>query len=233
MGGALRRPTPSHRWFEAIRTWVVDEARLMGARRAISVAAALVVGAVVVWWLLRPAAEPVEARLPFAAPVTAASETPSTGPPSGVSTPGTIVVHIAGEVQRPGLVELVDGARVADAVDAAGGATADGQVHALNLAAPVRDGQRIHVPHRDEVAVGAEPVGGTAGEASPASGALVNLNLADADQLTQLPGVGPSIAAAIVAYRERRGPFASVDALLEVPGIGPAKLEALRDLATV
>jgi competence protein ComEA len=232
VGGALRRPPPSHRWLVALRTRVVDELRIIGLRRVVSVATALVVIAVVLWWLLRPAAEPVEARLPFAAPVTAVAVTASTSP-GGAPPTDTMVVHVVGEVVRPGLVELIAGARVADAIDGAGGATDAAQVHAVNLAAPVRDGQRIHVPHRDEAVVSAQPVGDTSAGDTAVTGGPVNLNQADVDQLTRLPGVGPAIAAAIVAHRERRGPFASVDALLDVPGIGPAKLEGLRDLATV
>ena len=231
MGGGLRRPPPSHRWATEWRRRASDEVRLIGPRRVVSAAAALVATAVVVWWLLRPAPTPVEARLPFAAPVTTPVGVAATV--GGTAPPATVVVHVVGEVTQPGLVQLVSGARVADAVEAAGGATDTAQVHAVNLAAPVRDGQRIHIPHRDDADVSALPVGDASGGDAPGVDAGVNLNLADVDQLTRLPGVGPTIAAAIVAHRERHGPFASVDALLDVPGIGPSKMEALRDLATL
>lgn len=231
MGPPLRRPPPAHRWWSAVRERVIDEVHLVGVRRVVGVAAGVLVAVLVIWWLLRPAAEPVEARLPFAAPVVEGGEV--LVEPSSPAGAARLVLHVVGEVLRPGLVEVRDGARVADALEAAGGPTDDAQVHALNLAAPVRDGQRIHVPHRDDTAVGAAPVADGSAAGSGEAGGLIDLNQAGVDELVRLPGVGPSIAAAIVAYRDRRGPFASVDALLDVPGIGPAKLEALRDQATV
>lgn len=139
-----------------------------------------------------------------------------------------VAVHVAGAVHAPGLVELAEPGRVADAIAAAGGMLADADADRLNLAAPVADGQRVYVPLVGEAAVPAID----AGDGGSGSGPL-NLNTATGAQLEGLPGVGPATAAAIVAWRDEHGPFASVNALDDVPGIGPAKLQALFDLVTV
>lgn len=144
------------------------------------------------------------------------------------------MVHVAGSVALPGVYQLPAGARVIDAVAIAGGAGADAQAEALNLAAPLHDGDRVYVPSLvDEVAI---PVGVTSATAAAGGGAPagpVDLNRATADELDSLPGVGPSTAAAIIAHRDQHGPFASIDALADVRGIGPTKLESLRGLVTV
>jgi competence protein ComEA len=141
-------------------------------------------------------------------------------------------VHVAGAVAAPGVHELAAGARVVDAIEAAGGLAADADGSRINLAAPLTDGARVYVP-----AVGEEPppvaVGGLTGDAGSAPAGPVDLNTADAAALEALPGVGPATAAAIIEHRAEIGAFSSVDELLDVPGIGEAKLEALRDLVTV
>ena len=154
-------------------------------------------------------------------------------------------MHVAGAVSSPGVVELPASSRVVDAVQAAGGLRADADPDRVNLAAPLTDGQRVAVPVVGQPLL-PEPVSGsgsagsgsgTAGSGAPGPGdtpdGLVDLNTADATQLDELPGVGPSTAAAIISHREKEGPFTSVDGLLDVRGIGEAKLEALRDLVTV
>ncbi|MDI6901392.1 MAG: ComEA family DNA-binding protein [Anaerosomatales bacterium] len=147
-----------------------------------------------------------------------------------------IVLHVAGAVRHPGVYELPDGARVHDAIEAAGGVLASAAPDALNLARIVADGERLYVPTADEVDAGmadGEPYGGGPG-ASTASGgaALVDINTADAATLEQLPGIGPATAAKIVDDREKNGPFKTVDDLARVSGIGAKKIEALRDSAT-
>ncbi len=138
------------------------------------------------------------------------------------------MVDVAGAVRSPGLYRLPEGARVADALARAGGATAKAQLELLNQAARVADGEQIVVPARG--AAGAAVVGaGGAGEAGAASGP-VHLNGATLEQLDALPGVGPVTAQKIVSYREEHGGFRSVDELDAIPGIGPARLEQLRDL---
>ena len=157
---------------------------------------------------------------------------------------GRIVVHVVGAVVSPGVVVLADGARVADAIAAAGGAASDADTEQLNLARVLGDGEQVRVPHAGEQLVAPDPGpsppggasgGGAAGASggSTPGGGVVNINTAGAAELEALPGIGPALAARIVEYRDGHGPFASVDDLTDVPGIGPAKLEALRSQATV
>ncbi len=235
MGLPPKRPPPVNAWWRRAPSRLLDEVRFVGLGRVITVAGGVVVVAVVLWWLLRPAAQPVEARLPFAAPVTSTATSGAAGArPAPDAEAQRVVMHVVGEVRRPGLVELPAGSRVADAVTAAGGPTQDAQIHALNLAARVQDGQRLHVPSALDTEVGPTSADGAGvGAAGVEAGFPVDVNLATAEQLQTLPGVGPATAAAIITHRERRGPFASVDSLLDVPGIGPAKLEGFRDLVRV
>lgn len=146
-----------------------------------------------------------------------------------------LVVHVAGAVATPGLVELPAAARIADALAAAGGPVAGADVDRLNLAAPAVDGGRVYVPLVGQaepvVAAGAPSASAdTAAAGSASQLGPVDLNSATAEQLDVLPGVGPATAAAIVAHRDENGPFLGVDELQDVRGIGPAKFEALRDL---
>ena len=172
----------------------------------------------------------------------------STLPQAASSTvaPGPVVVHVAGAVQRPGVVQVDGGSRVADAVAAAGGLRPDADPDRVNLAALLHDGERIAVPVVGQpapAAVGAAgasggPATGTAGDAAGSSsgvdsGGTVDLNTASADELESLPGVGPATAAAIVDRRTTSGPFRSVDDLLDVRGIGDAKLAQIRPHVTV
>lgn len=144
---------------------------------------------------------------------------------------GGVLVHVAGAVVAPGVHLLPAGARVHDAIAAAGGPRPEADLDRLNLAAPLADGTQVYVAFSG--AGGSGAVGGPGGEGAgsgAAPGGPVSLSTADAASLDALPGVGPSTAAAIIAHREANGPFTSVDDLLEVRGIGSAKLEGLRDL---
>lgn len=236
MDGLPPRPVPTVPLVERLREWVewFGPARLLGA---VASALAVCAGAV---WLLRPAAPPVEAGLPFAGATSVASTVPVDATelvPAPVSAPADapLVVHVAGAVALPGVYTVGAGSRVIDALGAAGGPAADARVDALNLAATLRDGDRVYVPRVDEV--DAVPAGITPAAAAGDGGAVpagpVNLNTATVDELDLLPGVGPATAAAVVAYRTANGPFASVEMLAEVRGIGPAKLEAIRALVTI
>jgi competence protein ComEA len=139
---------------------------------------------------------------------------------------GRIVVDVEGAVRRPGLVHLSRGARVVDAVTGAGGTTRRADRAAVNLAAPVSDGQQVVVPARGAgAAAGVGAAGSSAAPAGP-----VSLSSASAEQLDTLPGVGPVTAQKIVEYRTTHGAFHSVDELDAIPGIGPARLADLRDL---
>ena len=141
-----------------------------------------------------------------------------------------LVVHVVGEVRRPGLYRLGDGSRIADAVRRAGGARREADLAALNLAAPLVDGIQVLVPSRATVggapSTGAGATGGVTGESA------VSLSSATVEELDELPGVGPITAQKIVDYRAEHGPFGSVDDLDAVPGIGPTRIEQLRDLVT-
>jgi competence protein ComEA len=143
-----------------------------------------------------------------------------------------VYVHVGGAVRNPGLYQLPDGSRVFDAVQAAGGATEHADLDALNLASKVKDGDKVLVPSRAEP--GADPPpGGSPGGAGVSAGGLVNLNSATIEQLDSLPGIGPSTAQKIIAYRTEHGGFRTIDELMEVPGIGPAKFAELKDQVTV
>lgn len=151
--------------------------------------------------------------------------------PDTAAAPATLLVHVVGQVREPGVVRLPPGARVVDAIEAAGGATRKSDLAALNLAAPVVDGEQVRVPRPGE-SQAAAPAATTAdgGEpGSPGASGTIDLNAADAAVLDTLPGVGPVIAERIVSHREQHGPFASVEALQDVSGIGPATFARLRE----
>lgn len=166
--------------------------------------------------------------------------TSDTGSATTTTAGGPVVVDVAGAVMRPGLVSLAGGGRVADAVAAAGGLRPDADTERLNLASPVTDGARIYVATVGQTSIPV-PIGPNGGGAGAGVGAVtgttvpapVDLNSATAEELDTLPGVGPSTAQAILAYRTAHGSFGSVDDLDQVRGIGPAKLSQLRDLVTV
>lgn len=144
----------------------------------------------------------------------------------------TVILHVAGEVHQPGIVELEIDARVVDAIEAAGGPTSDAQLDALNLAAIAHDGEYILVPDSDAVAN--QPGPATTGSNALPGGdsATVNLNTADATALETLPGVGPATAEQIISHREQHGPFGQLADLESVSGIGPATRERLDGLVT-
>ncbi len=201
------------------------------------VVAVLAAGAVAVFALRAPTGPAPKLTLPRAgAEPTGGGASPSptglpTGPPTGPPT-GLATVHVAGAVVSPGVYSLPAGARVADAVTAAGGPLAEAELDRLNLAARVADGDRVAVPRRGDPAAGSSD-GAAAGPVTTAVAGPIDLNTATVEQLDTLPGVGPATAQAIVSYRTRHGRFRSVTELLEVPGIGPTKLEAVRALVKV
>ena len=161
-----------------------------------------------------------------------ASEGPSSATPlaridadRGTAAAPRLVVHVVGAVRRPGLHRVADGARIADALVRAGGATPRADLSAVNLAAPLADGQQIVVPRR-------LPPGALAAPGAPAAGSKVSLGIATVEQLDELPGIGPVTAQKIIDWRTSNGPFRSVEDLDDVPGIGPARIEQLRELVT-
>lgn len=238
------------------------------------------------YFSLRPNSKPqpqapirIEAA-PLSAPSSAAPTDPShamsdDAEPQPTATRGTIVVHVAGAVVRPGVYTLNAGSRVVDAISAAGGMSQNADHDALNLAAPAQDGSRIFVKQQGETytavaqpqrrmlpgdaspsaqqiniptpandsaapSVSAAPTAQTPAAAPGISrrgrksrDVIININSATEQELQQLPGVGPSLAATIVTYRTEHGPFQTVDDLANVRGVGPAKLDALRAQVTL
>lgn len=153
------------------------------------------------------------------------------------SSAAEVYVDVDGAVVRPGVYRLKDGARVSQAIDAAGGLTTEADVAGLNRASKVTDGQKIYVPTvGEQQAVAAD--GGADGGAVLASGAndvagLVNINTASAAELQTLSGIGPSMAQSIIDERTKNGAFASVDDLMRVSGIGEKKLAKIKDCICV
>jgi competence protein ComEA len=147
-----------------------------------------------------------------------------------------LVVHVVGQVAKPGVIRLPAGARVGEALEEAGGALATADLARVNLARQVVDGEQIVVPRPGEAlasgALGPPAAGGasTPGGSGPAS---VSLNTADLAGLDSLPGIGPVLAQRILDWRDQHGSFSSVDELGEVSGIGDKLLEQLRPLVTV
>lgn len=226
---AARRRT-SWRVVGAVRDRVPPLAPVHVAVVALVVALGL---AVTTWWVVRDDPEPP------VAPVSAEAVeplVPAGAPPSGATGAaqgGSVTVDVAGKVRRPGIVVLDAGARVTDAVEAAGGAKPGVDLTSINLARLLVDGEQIVVGARAAPggAAGAANPGGASG-AGPA-GAPVNLNLATQAELEALPDIGPVTAQSIISWREERGGFTSVDELLEVDGIGEKTLAKLAPHVTV
>jgi competence protein ComEA len=234
-----RLGTLARRWVpEAWRGARLDPGR-PGAIALVLVAAVAAVLAAVGVWSGRPQAEPV-GGLPAVGIDTAVPSAPPSAQPLPAATPTTdaapaaeLVVSVAGRVRQPGLVRVPAGARVADVLDAAGGALPGTDLATVNLARRVADGEQVSVGV--PAAVDAAPAGPAAsrGAAAPAAGGKVRLNDATLEQLDGLPGVGPVTAQRILDWRTRNGKFSRVDQLREVEGIGERRFSQLKDLVTV
>jgi competence protein ComEA len=162
---------------------------------------------------------------------------PGGRPAAGQPAPTEVVVHVSGAVARPGLVTLPAGARVGDAIEAAGGPVDGADPARLNLARPLEDGEHVHLPREgEELPASWDGRSGDGGGPSAGAGggdARVDLNRANAAELESLPGIGPARAAAIIDHRERHGPFRVPGDLREVPGIGERTFQQLAELVTV
>jgi competence protein ComEA len=229
--------------------WIAKVRADPGRAGAVALAAIAAIAVLVaIFTLMRDQPAPVRsAKLPPVEPVSSSTRGPSPGTTTKPDQP--VVVSVVGLVHTPGLVTLAPGARIADALKAAGGATDGADTVGLNMARQVDDGEQIVVgiaPVKGQPPVlGSSVTSGTAAPGPPGTGshpgrpdkpgrpAAVNLNTATVQQLDALPGVGPVTAAAIVAWRDANGKFTSVDQLAEVDGIGPARLEKLRRLVRV
>ncbi|WP_454810906.1 helix-hairpin-helix domain-containing protein [Paenarthrobacter nitroguajacolicus] len=202
-----------------------------------------VVGVAIIAWHLwqsavgQPTTEPLTSSSSAGPGMPGTSESPQS---EASEAGGSVLVHVAGAVQKPGVVSLPVGSRVFQAIEAAGGAVSNAELNGLNLAEVVSDGAKIQVPVVGEVpqpapvAGSSGGAGGSAGAAGPAAAeAKVNINTASLEELGTLPRVGPVTAQGIIDWRKEHGPFASVDELDAVDGIGPKLMESLKDLVTV
>jgi competence protein ComEA len=215
--------------------------------------------AAVLWWLGTPerggVGDPPPSTVPgsgsAASPADAVADPAARGVPEDgaavdASTAAPVIVHVGGAVARPGVFRLAAGARVADAVRAAGGARPGAAEDALNLARPLVDGERVLVPTEEEAANGSAHLdpdagafdGGAPDGDGPSGGPLgadgkLDLNRATAGDLDELPGIGPVLAQRILDWREANGPFTAVTQLREVSGIGERRYEQLEDLVAV
>lgn len=206
--------------------------RLVFAAAFLLLAAALAVAVYALTARTQAAPEPLRLSTPTLRPTSAPSNTPS---PTALP---RIVVQVGGAVKQPGVYRLETGARVEDAVFAAGGVTADADLSRFNMARKAIDGEMIIVPRAGDAPAapsgGSTPTAGsTRATATPPRTGKVNINTANAEELDSLPGIGPELAQRIIAYRQAHGPFARIEDLDNVSGIGPSTLERLRDLITV
>lgn len=147
-----------------------------------------------------------------------------------------IKVHIAGSVVTEGMVELEEGARVADAIGEAGGTTADANMNQINLAYKLQDGQKIYIPNQNEeeyqITTNMEGIQ-SANDTTSNETDVININTATQTELELLPGIGPSTATKIIDYREENGKFENIEEIKNVPGIGEAKYENIKNKITV
>lgn len=194
----------------------------LGRHRAVLSAAILsVIGVGVLLLLVR---RPEPPRIVLQQTTQQAAQQAATRPAASPQVASLLVVHLSGEVIAPGVYRLPVGARVDDALKAAGGPSGEGDIHRLNLAARLADGQQIVVPKRIDPALAARiPL------ASPTPD-RVNVNMAGVAELDRLPGVGPVTAQRIVAYREQHGPFTSVEQLRDAKLVNATTFEKIRDL---
>lgn len=207
-----------------------------GVRALVVLVAVVAVTAAFLAWRARPQEQPVSVRArtgdapgasgretsePTAAGATAATKSESAG---------MLVVAVTGKVRKPGLVSLPQGARVADAIEAAGGALPDTDLAFVNLARRLVDGELVLVGVTPSVPVD-QP--GNAPAGAGGSGGVVNLNTATLTELQTLPGVGPVLAQRILDFRATHGGFRRVTDLQQVDGIGATRYERLKDLVTI
>ncbi|MGB4135312.1 MAG: helix-hairpin-helix domain-containing protein [Microbacterium sp.] len=184
-------------------------------RLRLSIGAAVTLGLVVLsaavgWGILRGQTAPTDV-IPLDVPTSVSS--------------AELYVHVLGDVSQPGLYVLDPGARLVDALAAAGGTLDTADLRAVNLARPLSDGEQVVVPAQGE--------GGEQGPAGASGDGVIDLNSADQTALESLPRIGPALAQRIIAWREQNGRFRSVDDLLAVSGIGEKLLSGLRDLVRV
>jgi competence protein ComEA len=177
----------------------------------VGVLSVLLVAAGAVIYLRRPTSQPVEIVEPS---------------PTPIPSPAEVAVYVTGAVLEPGVYYLPEECRVQDALDAAGGPTANADLDRVNLAQRVHDEDQIYFPEVGEENL---PSTGTGGS-EPGQ---VDINTASAQELEELPGIGPTLAQSIIEHRESHGPFSTIEEIMDVRGIGQGVLENIRELITV
>lgn len=187
-----------------------------------TVGGAVILGLVVIVIAIATSALPKTTQTELPRDLTASS---ASNNPEFVSSSFSVMVHVVGEVNAPGMYELEADSRVIDAVMAAGGLTANAAECAVNLARTVNDGEQLTIPALSQGCVPSH--GGSV------SGSPLSLNAATAEQFDSLPGIGPTLANRIIQYRDAQGGFASVDQLNDVSGIGDKLFAGLKDLVTL
>jgi competence protein ComEA len=216
----------ARRWVpERLRRARLDPDRPGALALVVVLALAALVAAGSIWW-----SRPIPVSAPALTPVrSVAGGQGGAGPAAPTSVGAALVVSVAGKVRHPGLVRMPDGARVADALERAGGPLPGADLTTVNLARRLTDGE--------QVLVGLPPPAGQAdpssGVAVPTSGGRIDLNTATLQQLDSLPGVGQVTAQRILDWRSRHGRFTSVEQLREIQGIGERRFGQLRDAVTV
>lgn len=150
----------------------------------------------------------------------------------------TITIHITGEVNYPGVVVLKEGARIVDAIEAAGGEKEDADLNRLNLAYILNDGEKIYVPNKNDdnnidSYVTIEKEEGTSSVNGEKENTVININTATVEELVKLPGVGEATANKIITYRKENGKFKTPEEIKNVPGIGDSKYENIKDMIKV
>lgn len=175
------------------------------------------------FWVNRPRPAPIIISTPV-------STAPPTVEPS--PTPQPLRVYVSGAVIKPDVYILSPSSIVKDAVEAAGGVTADADLDRINLALQLYDQQQIYVPHQGEAVLPVTPPGGRSIIVDPAP-SHININTASLEELDTLPGIGPAIAQRIIDYRTENGAFASIEEIMNVKGIGPTMFSEIEDMITV
>jgi competence protein ComEA len=195
----------------------------MSRLQLIRTAFLVVVGAIVLWVIYTILKRPE----PGLAPVTITLQPHPTVDPA-TPTPAVINVYISGAVNKPDVYALSLGSLVKDAIAKAGGATAEADLDHINLALKLSDQMQVYVPHKGEAVPTPKSSGGSSALTSP-----ININTASAEELDALPGIGPSLAKAIIDYRTTNGPFKTIEDINDVKGIGDALFAKIKDSITV
>lgn len=220
---------------------------LMVGTVVVGVLSAVIIVGAGIWWLSASSRNTPRANSLSVTSRPTDVQSPSSNSTSGVDVPDDagetvgLMVHVAGSVKKPGVYTVSSQARVADAVEAAGGFAKGASQASVNLAALVQDGSQIYIPSKTEVARGLDGASGTFGNSVSSSMSLsaggspaepvVNINTATQAELESLPGIGPSTAQKIIEDRTANGPYGTVQDLTRVSGIGEKKVQSLEGSA--